>query len=1295
MSDMSRLFVNIYNYLSKKIWVRNTLMFGSLVLMLFFVFQLKLEEEFTRFFPDTESSANSELVFKNLKVKDKIIFMISDSDTIYNDDSLDKLVKAGDELVAQIKQSKANDYITDIFSEVGDASIDQVSNFIYQHLPVFLTEYDYRHLDTLLTAEAIDRRMQQNFIHLMSPAGVALKSTIQQDPIGLAGNVMLGLKDFENLSNYEIYDNHIFSPDFSTMLIILSPKYGTGETGKNEVLISHLEELSKNLEELHPEVQVHFFGGPTVAVYNARQVKKDTYLTLGIALLLIVGFMLLMFKSKRAIPLLLTPVIYGGVFSLACIFFIKGSISAIAIGAGSVVLGIALSYSIHVITHYNNVKTSRQLVEELTYPLIIGSFTTIGAFLSLLFTTSDMLRDFGLFSALTLVGTTLFCLIFLPHLLGKKEETETKNTGKALFLVEKFTSYPFEKNKILVGVISVLFIVGLFTMKNVKFDSDMSNLNYEPTSIKEAEKKMNALFMTEEKQQIMFVSTGQSTDEALHNYSANNQSLDSLLQEGKIEKFISAELFAIPLATQNKRIAYWNNYWTADKKQALKNNIQVSSEKWGFSSEAFLPFLTSIDRQFPAYTVEQLGENIPFLADWIVKDGTSLMCITQVQLSNAQKKDAYEVMGEKPNLVIFDRGFFANQWVAAINVDFNTILYLSSIIIFLALLVSYGRLELTLMAFAPMAISWVIILGIMAVFGIEFNIINIILSTFIFGLGDDFSIFMMDGMQQEYRTGKKIFNFHKIAILFSAFTATVGMGVLIFAKHPALKSISLISIIGMLSVLLVSYTIIPILFRSFITNPTKKGNFPYTLVHLTITTLTYTLFVIGSLLLFIIRVLLTFVPISAKKKKEIFSRTIMYFMRAFLFLVFYTKKEIINPAAENFKTPAIIVANHQSMIDILIMLSLAPKIIMVTNKWVWNSPIFGHVVRYADFIPSHEGFENMNEIIRKKVAEGYSVIIFPEGTRSVDGKIKRFHKGAFMLAKNLKLDIVPITLYGTGKLLNKKQMYYIKPGTFVASILPRITPKQLNEYGALHNAARVIANVVRNEYSRLYDIYSRPENLYFRHKLTANYVYKGPVEEWYVRIKLAMEDYYKYFESIIPRRAKIVDVGCGYGMLAYMLANTSNERTILGIDYDEDKTGVANHNFSKTERIQFECADALTYNYPYADVFVINDVLHYMDYASQEILMEKCVNKMNEGGMMIIRDSDADKTKKHKVTRFTEVLSTRVFQFNKTKQQLQFPTAKQFEAFAKQHGLKLSQKTNDKYTSNQVFIFSKEQTKDA
>ena len=113
------------------------------------------------------------------------------------------------------------------------------------------------------------------------------------------------------------------------------------------------------------------------------------------------------------------------------------------------------------------------------------------------------------------------------------------------------------------------------------------------------------------------------------------------------------------------------------------------------------------------------------------------MLVTQVRITDDNKEEVYQQFKDNTDVVVFDRSYFTNQWVSAINNDFYLILYISSFLIFLALLISYGRIELTLISFLPMLISWTIILGLMGILGIEFNIINIILSTFIFGIGDD------------------------------------------------------------------------------------------------------------------------------------------------------------------------------------------------------------------------------------------------------------------------------------------------------------------------------------------------------------------------------------------------------------------------------------------------------------------------------------------------------------------------------------------------------------------------------
>lgn len=104
----------------------------------------------------------------------------------------------------------------------------------------------------------------------------------------------------------------------------------------------------------------------------------------------------------------------------------------------------------------------------------------------------------------------------------------------------------------------------------------------------------------------------------------------------------------------------------------------------------------------------------------------------------------------------------------------------------------------------------------MALFGIKFNIINIILSTFVFALGDDFCIFTMDSMLQSYASRKKMETSVRVSILLSATTTILGLGILIFAKHPAMKSIALVSIIGIICVWLMSQTLQPYLFNILI-----------------------------------------------------------------------------------------------------------------------------------------------------------------------------------------------------------------------------------------------------------------------------------------------------------------------------------------------------------------------------------------------------------------------------------------------------------------------------------------------
>ena len=1283
---MTQFFIGLYDYFERHKILFYLSLISCVLLMGFFALQVRFEENITQFFPDTKDSQNTIKVFDNLKIKDKIIIMLSSADTCHRVEP-DSLIEAAGRLQQTLTEKAGGTLIKGIFAQVDQSLIGGATDFVYEHLPLFLTDTDYQRFDSLLTEKGIQAIMQKNYTNLLSPAGIALRSYILRDPLGLGSEALKHLQDFQLEANYEIYDEHIFSKDGSTLLMFITPVFSTGSTGKNDELIKILEEELQHVQGESPTIRAEYFGGPSVGVYNARQIKKDTILTSSLALLIIIVFISLVFKRKRSIPLIITPVLFGGLFALFLIFFIKGSISAIAVGAGSAVMGIALSYSIHMLAHQNHVSTVQQLIKEIAYPLTVGSFTTIGAFMGLIFTSSDLLRDFGLFASLALVGTTLFCLIYLPHFL--KGQADVKQ-GRVLRIIEKINAYSYEKNKWLVGGILLITIICLFTSQKVGFNNDMMSLNYEPQHLKQSEEKLMQLFDSDEKT-VLFVSVGKDMNQATETYAITNQKLLALKDQGLIKDYASASQFLISPQEQQLRLKRWKDYWTDEKQQQIREQLETAAAEYRFRPGSFDPFYQWLNQPFGEYHYTAQEDDISgkLLNEWQTSADSITMLISQIRISDQNKETVYQNFSKAQDVVIFDRSYFANKWVSAINDDFYLILYISSFLIFFALWFSYGRIELTLMSFLPMLVSWVIILGLMGILGIEFNIINIILSTFIFGIGDDFSIFIMDGLQNKYRTGQKVLNSHKTAIFFSAFTTVVGMGALVFAKHPALQSISLISILGMIAVVLVAYTIQPLIFRFFIAGPASKGLPPYTLIGLIRTVLLFLLFFIGCIFLRVLIAVLYLVPVRKSSKQRLVCRLIQITCKGILLLATAVKKEHINKANERFQHPAIIIANHQSFIDILVLLSLSSKILMVTNHWVWHSPFFGAIIRYVDFYYIGEGYEQYMERMRKKVKEGYSIAIFPEGTRTYNGKMKRFHKGAFYLAETLQLDILPILLYGNNKIIAKAQPFNIRKGIIYTEILPRIPADDLSFGTTYQERTKRISAYMKEGYARICREKNTTDNPAFYEALIQNYIYKGPVVEWYIRIKVKMERNYRLFNRLIPAQGQITDIGCGFGPLCYMLSMLSEDRDILGIDYDEDKIALAQHGWLRNEHLQFRHGNALEYPLPESDVFILNDMLHYMSYEHQRTLLLKCADRLRSQGMIIIRDGNSANTSKHRLTRFTELLSTRIFNFNRTAGELHFTTETQLRKIAVTCGMNVEIIPNDKYTSNTIYIFRK------
>jgi len=284
---MTKFFVGLYNYFERHKVLFYLSLSVCILFMALFAAQVRFEENVTSFFPDTKDSQNAINVFENLKIKDKIMIMLSGKDGVADADSL---IEAAETIKQDLQQQAEGTLIKEIFSKADENLINSAGDFVYDNLPLFLSDEDYQRLDTLLTAGNIAALMQKNYSNLISPAGFALKNYLMRDPLGLGSQTLKHLQDFQLEANYELINEHIFSRDGSTLLMFITPVFNTGSTGKNDKLIRLIEDELQKAEKEHPQLVAEYFGGPSVGVYNARQIKKDTLVTSSIALIIIIVF---------------------------------------------------------------------------------------------------------------------------------------------------------------------------------------------------------------------------------------------------------------------------------------------------------------------------------------------------------------------------------------------------------------------------------------------------------------------------------------------------------------------------------------------------------------------------------------------------------------------------------------------------------------------------------------------------------------------------------------------------------------------------------------------------------------------------------------------------------------------------------------------------------------------------------------------------------------------------------------------------------------------------------------------
>ena len=684
---MHKIFVPIYHYFKNHKVLMYLIMVISFLVFLFFGLRLHFEEDISKLLPT--SSVESQLAFTSIQLKDKIYLQVTSADEPV---SPNILAERTDEFVNLLyEKDSTTHYIGNVLYKMEPEVAINALDFVLEHIPSFIDTSAYSNFEKALEPEAIQNQMWVNYEQMMEDETGDITQAIMYDPLNLRdvvlGDVMQGA-----VNGFNIIDGQLFCPDSTVAIAYLAPAFQSLDSKSANKFAKMLKQTQEEFETIHPDIKVHAHGDPIGSVSNAGRIRSDLVVTVGISLVLILILIGLCFRNLSFIWELLLPIIYGTAFSLAGIFWIKGEMSLMALGLGAIVLGVAISYSLHVLIHHFFVGDPEKLLQDESTPVFLS------------------------------------CLIFLPHFLPARKADSNSKTFRR---ISRLNNLPFDKKPWFLILIAVIVVIGIIFSPKVKFDNDLRNLDYNSPEEIMAE----GLYNTKNNDgfyHLYFATVSTNLDEALEADKTLMVLLDSLKQQGAVHSYtdVIPKLF-VTQADQEQRIAAWNDFWTEERKAYAISRVEKGALEFGLDPMMFYDFKELLDADYEAASLMESGvvpDNL--LGNFIECNADNqYMVFTDVSMDFDEKDIATDALVTNPKTFVLEPFYYCKSMVEVINDDFNIAVWISSLFVLLILLISFRNIITALLSFLPMVLSWFMVQGYMAIIGLEFNLINIIIST--------------------------------------------------------------------------------------------------------------------------------------------------------------------------------------------------------------------------------------------------------------------------------------------------------------------------------------------------------------------------------------------------------------------------------------------------------------------------------------------------------------------------------------------------------------------------------------
>ena len=277
----------------------------------------------------------------------------------------------------------ANDHFSGVFERIQMGGQLRLLDDLWAYLPVLLDEDDIAKIETMVSGQGVEKALQQKFLQLNSPAGIGAAKHIQKDPLDFINLLYTKFGYLRSEFSMRIADGFFMSNDGRNCLVLAESTRSLTDSDNALLIRDELERIYA--KALVPGITPRIIGTLPHTLANSQSVKRDLKRLLPAATILLLFLLGATLRNVRAVVVLSVPFL-AALPAVGLTSYLYGSVSALALGFGIVLLGIAVDFSIHLYIALNREPGPRlQVLRKIGKPIFFASTTTASVFFVLLF----------------------------------------------------------------------------------------------------------------------------------------------------------------------------------------------------------------------------------------------------------------------------------------------------------------------------------------------------------------------------------------------------------------------------------------------------------------------------------------------------------------------------------------------------------------------------------------------------------------------------------------------------------------------------------------------------------------------------------------------------------------------------------------------------------------------------------------------------------------------------------------------------------------------------------------------